>query len=420
MNNLYKLDIKYNLYKLFIMSDIENEEILPDSKMSNEFITIIKDFVNDIWRTFNDKLELTDNYVLEMHKLIEKDDKDEITNMCQLGYDFCRTIYLKYFFDILYQSEEFFNKDKLELLPNVDFIELWKTDISDNTKSTIWKYLQLILFTVVTDIKTGESFGDTASLFEAINQEEFKEKIEATLKEMENIFQNENSDENVPLDLPKADDLHEHINKMLEGKIGCLAKEIAEETAGELDIDMHGASSVNDVFNKLFKNPSKLMDLVKNVGSKLDNKIKSGQIKETELLEEATEFVANMKNMPGMGNLESMFAKMGVPGMGKGAKVDMGALNRHMENNLKAAKMKDRMRNKLEKRQKEKSETNEEKKEESGATIKPKGINDFGMEELIYSLGEPVEKTTPSKKPRKKKKSKPSGISGKPSIVQIE
>ena len=42
------------------------------------------------------------------------------------------------------------------------------------------------------------------------------------------------------------------------------------------------------------------------------------------------------------------------------------------------------------------------------------------MEELIYSLGEPVEKTTPSKKPRKKKKSKPSGISGKPSIVQIE
>ena len=36
---------------------------------------------------------------------------------------------------------------------------------------------------------------------------------------------------------------------------------------------MEGATSVDDVFKRLFTNPTKLMDLVKNVGSKLDNKI---------------------------------------------------------------------------------------------------------------------------------------------------
>ena len=30
-----------------------------------------------------------------------------------------------------------------------------------------------------------------------------------------------------------------------------------------------------------------------------------------------------MKNMPGMGNLESLFSKMGVPGMAGGGKVDI-------------------------------------------------------------------------------------------------
>jgi hypothetical protein len=125
---------------------------------------------------------------------------------------------------------------------------------------------------------------------------------------------------------------------MLGGKIGNLAKEIAEETAGDLDIDLENGSSVNDVFQKLFKNPAKLMDLVKNVGGKLDDKIKNGDIKESELLEEASDFINNMKNVPGMGNLESLFKKMGVPGANAtGGKMDLGAMQRQMEENMKQA-----------------------------------------------------------------------------------
>ena len=41
------------------------------------------------------------------------------------------------------------------------------------------------------------------------------------------------------------------------------------------------------------------MNMVKKVGSKLDSKLKSGEIKESELMEEASQLMEKMKNMPG-------------------------------------------------------------------------------------------------------------------------
>ena len=80
------------------------------------------------------------------------------------------------------------------------------------------------------------------------------------------------------------------------GKLGDLAREIAEETAGNFTDDMENATDANEVFQKLFKNPGKLMGLVKNVGEKLDSRIKSGDINESELLSEATELMGKMSS----------------------------------------------------------------------------------------------------------------------------
>jgi predicted transcriptional regulator len=402
------------------MVEISEEDNLSDDnskiEISEDFIKVVCDLTQDLMTTFSDILEKTENPIREIAEAI-KEDSGRVDELIKVVYLHCRNSFPQYFFDILYENNDMFaNNEELFLLPNIDFVELWKTDITDMTRATIWKYLQLILFTVVSDVNTGESFGDTAKLFEAINTDEFKQKIEASLEEMEAVFkqkreevdeENEGEENSIPMDLPNAEQLHDHINKMMGGKIGCLAKEIAEETAGELDINMEDASSVNDVFNKLFKNPSKLMNLVKNVGTKLDSRIKSGEVKETELLQEASEFVANMKNMPGMGNLESLFSKMGVPGMGGGAKMDIGAMGRKMEQNLKNAKMKERMRNKLDKK---KNETNVSENKNIEGSLVDKGMTELGMQELLYSLGEHPEKTPAENKPKnrnRKKKKKP-------------
>jgi hypothetical protein len=142
------------------------------------------------------------------------------------------------------------------------------------------------------------------------------------------------------------------MKEILDGKIGNLAKEIAIEATNDLtkdlNLDVENIDSVNDVFKELMKQPTKLISLVKNVGSKLDDKLKSGDINERELLDEASSMVNKIKDMPGMNNIQSMFSQMGVPGMGKGAKVDLNSFQQTMEKKLSSAKTRERMREKYE------------------------------------------------------------------------
>jgi hypothetical protein len=145
-------------------------------------------------------------------------------------------------------------------------------------------------------------------------------------------------------DIPDPNKLQEHITGMLDGKLGQLAREIAEETAADLNMDFDNTTDMKDVFQKLVKNPTKLMGLVKSVGDKLDKKMKSGEIKESELMKEATDIMNKMKNMPGMGNIQSMLSKMGLGGaMGGGGKMNMGAMEANLNQRMKMAQMKERM-----------------------------------------------------------------------------
>lgn len=324
-----------------------------------EFKKVVKDFYRDILTTFPECKEKLGPS--EINFLTEDGD-------ALILYSYCKKVYPERFFDILYQNTDIFSNDEIntKFLPNIEFKNLWKEDISDKTRDVIWKYLQLILFSVSNGLKDGESFGDTAKLFEAINEEDLKNKLEETMKEMNEMFQDASnnmfqglSGETFDMsginmeDMPNPEEMQDHINGLLGGKLGRLAHEIAEETASELNVDMDDASNVSDVFQKLFKNPGKLMNMVKKVGSKLDSKLKSGEIKESELMEEASELMEKMKNMPGMKNMDKILGKMGLPTGGKNSKVSMGAFQSQMRSNIGKAKQKERMLKKLEERKKQ-------------------------------------------------------------------
>jgi hypothetical protein len=238
------------------------------------------------------------------------------------------------------------------------------------------------MFSIVGSIDNKEAFGDTSKLFEAINEDEFKSKLEETMEQMSGLFEKsekdaENSSPSNDSSMPNANDIHAHITGMLDGKLGKLAKEIAEETAAGLNIEMDDATDMKSVFNNLIKNPSKLMGLVKSVGNKLDTRIKSGEIKESELMAEATEIMNKMKDMPGMDNIQSMLNKMGMGG-GAGGKMNMGAMKSQLGKNMKMAQMKERMRAKV--------ETNKL------AMVTP-------PPNTVFSTGETVEKTPRGAKP---------------------
>ena len=117
---------------------------------------------------------------------------------------------------------------------------------------------------------------------------------------------------------------------------------------------MEDSANVGDVFQKLLKNPTKLMDLVKNIGSKLDTKLKSGEIKESELMQEAADLMEKMKSMPGMKNMNKIFSKMGIP-MGKNQKMSASAMQARLNQNIKVSSQKERMLRKLEQRRAQKA-----------------------------------------------------------------
>ena len=278
-------------------NDSEEKETIPE-----EFSKVINDLCSDIKTTFPETETLINSYY----------QGDEIQTSMLFGY--VKQVYPERFFDILYQNEEIFsNETELFLLPNINFVELYFDTTSNQTKETLWKYLQLILFTIITNIQDKESFGNNEKLFEAINSDEFKNKLQETVKSMENLFsQNEfvDSSDNNPFEnifgsmnidpsninnLPDTDTIHDHINKLIDGKLGNLAKELAEETTKDLDIDLENVSDVNDVFKNLFKNPGKLMGIVNKISGKLDEKMKDGSLKESEILEEASEIFKNQE-----------------------------------------------------------------------------------------------------------------------------
>jgi hypothetical protein len=386
------------------MSEIPKtmEELTPP----DEFYKIINDFINDILITFPEYSGIISRWWNRQSEDMEVSKTKETLFV----FRHCVKIFPERFFDILYKNVEIFSEESelnTEFLPGIVFKQLWNLDISDKTKETIWKYLQLILFSVIGTVHNSSELGDTAKLFEAIDEEELKKKLEETLEGMQNLFDASGS----PIDgtdssfnginmenMPNAEQLHEHINSMMEGKLGKLALELAEETAKDLNLDMEQNGNPKDVFQNLFKNPGKMMNMVKNIGNKIDEKIKSGEIKESELMEEGMELLNKMKNMPGMGDMQKMFSQMGIPGLGKGAKVNMGAMESQLNKNMKMAKMKERI--------KAKAEANAKAKEQADTAFcniddSVQTTQTVSEEEIlqIFSAGEKPEKTPRGAKP---------------------
>ena len=321
--------------------------------VNEKFNQIIDDFVKDLLVTFPEL-------------------KESVTSIAKEAIlTHCTDMYPKIFFELLYENDKLFDEPCF-LLPGIDFTILMKdTLVSDKTKKTIWKYLQLILFSIVDTLNGSDTFGDTSKLFEAINENDLHKKIAETMDGMKDFFVNEpDISGDISGDFMDPDKLKSHLDGLMGGKIGSLAKEIAEETASSI-------GNQEEFMQTIMKNPQKILSLVKDIGGKLEEKIKSGQVKESELLEEATELIDKMKDMPG---IKEMMSKMGMNG-----KFDFKAMANKMQQNMKSTKTKERLQKKMEEKKANITKTNED-------TFVVK-----------------VDDTTPlrSKKPKRKKNKKP-------------
>ena len=415
--------------------DNSQEKVPAEEKDSTKVPILLRDFVADMLTSFPEIRESIESYVV--HSLsgdsIENEDMSTFVN-------YVKEVYPPRFFDILYKNEEIFSPGSevnVHFLPGINFKDIWNiTDITETLKDTIWKYLQVIMLSVINDVSSHDSFGDTAKLFEAINEDDLKTKLQETMntlqeamgenglfsEDKEGAGRGENNEEaqegsssssrasssNGMPDLPLPEEIHDHINGLLQGNLGRLATEIAEETAEEFDFDMEGVDSVNDVFQKMFRDPGKIMGLVKNIGSKLDSKIKEKDMSQADLMKEATDMMSKMKDMPGMGNISSMFKNMGmdvndmasmasmassmgnIPGLKAalgGGKLNLGAMQASLERNMESAKKIEQMKKRIEYKKadalKQQAYKEEKQREREANHIE---LNEEELEELIFSI----------------------------------
>jgi len=391
-----------------------------EQEVPSNFRTLLVDFLKDLSITYSD-------YSYLWSKWVDPNVSDEELKEV---FDHCLKVYPERFFDILYQNDDIF-KVNSEIntcfLPNVNFKLLFNCDdVTETTKKTLWKYLQLVLFSIVGGIKDKTTFGETMSMFEGINENELQEKLKETMSGITDFFSNmenfgnafkENMDQgtgqgtsegtepgddegtdkgtdkgpdqgNIPnMDgakehfknmfenmgkpggfsgMPNMENIHEHLKTLFDGKIGKLAKEIAEEVSGEfsdlIGEDMKDVRDTSDVIKKLMKNPAKIMELMKKVGGKIDTKMKTGEVSREELMREAGDLLGKMKDVGGQDQFNEMFKKMAgsMGGLGKNMKFDTNALERM----TKQASTRDKLRSKLEQKKQMQAVDLEKRREE--------------------------------------------------------
>ena len=353
-------------------------------EVHSNFRSILVDFTTDLTNTFPEYSHLWSKWSTP---------SSFSDTELQTVFDYCLAILPERFFDILYQNEEMYKPESsinTFFLPEVDFKALYNcSGISDKTRQYIWKYLQVILFTVVGEVKDKSNFGESLNMFEGIDENDLQGKMKETMEGITDFFktiiqedkpvdadkkmggEGDQTDEtekdggggggesfkeefknmfgNMPK-FPNMENIQDHLKSLFEGKIGTLAKEMAEEISGEfsdiLGEDINDVRSTQDVIQKLMKNPKKIMDLMKTVGSKLDQKMKSGEISREEIMKEAGDLFGKMKGMGGQDQFNDMFKNLakGMGGLGKNMKLDTNAINRM----TKMQETRERIRKKVE------------------------------------------------------------------------
>lgn len=400
-------------------------------EVPGNFRSTITDFTKDLSHTFPEFQE----------KLAKWNDEKTTQEEFQELFVYCLGIYPQRFFDILNQNDEIFQNNEessmtTEFIPNVDFKQLYHCEgVSEQTRQTIWKYLQLILFILVGTMKDKMDFGDAMNMFDQLGEDDLQGKLQEAMGSIHEFFSTmENAEDKKESadgptatatdNMPQPEQIHDHLMGLFDGKIGKLAKELATDFAsdieGNLGFGFDDVNSSKDVLQKLMQNPNKISGLVKTVGEKLNEKMESGEVSQQDLLSEAGSMMRKMKEMGG-GNMGDMFKNMAqTMGMNipKGARFDENALNKMDKMEQLRAQVRERAFDaKLKKDADELAQQQEQKKrEEDYAKFMAENPNIFDTEDpnsLVYRVdGDKQQKSSvngPGKNANKNKKKKKKG-----------
>lgn len=257
----------------------------------NQCLSVFKSFINDIIKVYpeyKEKINETYGSVLSIDSCnIEENEllKEFLDRVHKLNKK------------ITNKDESLFTEDNL-ILTNISSKELWTTNISYKTKETIWKYLQTFCLLSLSHQSNKELQSALLSLSQNKTVEIKDKKTASDVKKIKKMSENikEPIAEEVPSSQP-SDNPFSDMESLINGsEIGKIAQEVSES----LDLEsMLSSDSGNpmEMFQKLMSGDAmgKIMGTIHTVVSQ---KVESGQLNETDMVNEAKDIYGNMGTNP--------------------------------------------------------------------------------------------------------------------------
>ena len=186
------------------------------------------------------------------------------------------------------KDDELFTKD-LELLPHVSFREIWESNISDNTRDIVWKYLQT--FSV---INVNMKSNDQLQSFLVGDKQELSTSDKKDIKDIKKLHTSKQKKKQRKKPKKEEPEIPKELEGLMNTSIGKMAKEIMDE----IDIDsIAGDMNENSNPMDLLQN-GKLFDIFGKINGKVSEKLKSSQMNEETLKNDAEQMKQMMGNNP--------------------------------------------------------------------------------------------------------------------------
>ena len=255
------------------------------------FNSTLKLFVSNIIKIYPEYNDILNEYYKDILENDSISDDKYVKRFMRKFSDYKEIISTK--------NNDLFN-ESICFLKNVDFKDIWENEKTDESiKDTIWDYLQTLYVIGETIINDSNKI---KSLVENLNKKRNNEQDDNESeenKDIMNMLQNL-SDKKEPINFDE--------NMLGNGLIGNLAKELAGDiNLDEMNLNLENNEgempNIGDIFGKLMSgdNPMKFMNLIQNVGQKIQTKLSDGNLDQSKLLDEA-------QNMMGMlGNNNPLF-----------------------------------------------------------------------------------------------------------------
>lgn len=268
--------------------------------MSDNVNKLFKSMINDIIKVFPEYTKRLLNYYKEtlQNESEEKDErlKEFLMNVNDISDD------------IVDDNFNIFESDPI-LLQNVSFKVIWNSDISDDNKSKIWKYLQTFCIISINE-KSNDKIGDVIKSIESKEKVKDKETLKdlKKLKKLNKSIENEgamdkligekvNKEEKVDNEdneYEGGEDMKKMENMFKNTGIGKIAKDITDEL--NIEEMLENGGGIEDIFKG---------ENMGNIIQSISKKISSEDLQGGDLVSEATTICSTMQGNPLFSSLMS-------------------------------------------------------------------------------------------------------------------